>query len=300
MKQTTDRSVESASFEDGYRTWTEQANQRFQGFINHIMGHWPEYCAEGLGLGLFMFSACMFSTLLQHPALPFRHLMTPPLFQRALMGLAMGLTAIGLIYSPWGQRSGAHLNPAVTLAFFRLGKVKVHDVVGYITAQFSGGWLGAALASAILGSWLTHPEVNYAVTVPGSGGIGIAFVGEFLISYGLLSAVLALSSRPQIAHLTGVVAGVLVAAYITFESPLSGMSMNPARTTASALVAHQWTAVWIYFTAPILGMLAAAEVHRRHEGIRQVSCAKLYHSPTVRCIFCSSHPLPHDRKDKGP
>jgi aquaporin Z len=78
----------------------------------------------------------------------------------------------------------------------------------------------------------------------------------------------------------------LVALYITFEAPISGMSMNPARTFASAALAHHWTALWIYFTAPLVGMLAAAETYSRINGKRSVACAKLHHANRMRCIFC--------------
>jgi len=80
-------------------------------------------------------------------------------------------------------------------------------------------------------------------------------------------------------------AGVLVAVYISLEAPLSGMSMNPARTLGSALAANAWDSLWIYFTAPPLGMLLAGEVYLRFRGRRNVFCAKLHHDNTKRCIF---------------
>src|SRR5207237_5064215 len=84
-----------------------------------------------LGLGAFLFSACFFAVLLEHPASPVRAAIPSALERRALMGLAMGLTAILLIYSPPGKRSGAHLNPSVTLAFLRLGRLPLWDAALY-------------------------------------------------------------------------------------------------------------------------------------------------------------------------
>src|SRR5574342_250979 len=98
--------------------------------------HWPEYLMEAAGLGIFMLSACLFDVLLEHPASPFRQAIADPLTRRMLMGVAMGLTAVVIIYSPWGMQSGAHLNPAVTLSFLRLGKVAIWDGVFYVLAQF--------------------------------------------------------------------------------------------------------------------------------------------------------------------
>src|SRR5262250_2695746 len=106
--------------------------------------HWPEYLMEGAGLGLFMLSACVFMTFLFHPGSPIPSGFDSPILRRSLMGLAMALTAVSIIYSPWGRRSGAHLNPAVTLTFLRLGKVAPPDFVGYITAQFIGAIVGIA------------------------------------------------------------------------------------------------------------------------------------------------------------
>jgi glycerol uptake facilitator-like aquaporin len=115
-----------------------------------IARHWPEYLIEAGGLGLFMLSACAFATLMEHPASPVRQAIADAMLRRVPMGLAMGLTAIGLIYSPFGQRSGAHFNPAVTSTFFRLGKVARWDYALYVVAQCVGGLVGIAVAAALL------------------------------------------------------------------------------------------------------------------------------------------------------
>ena len=208
-----------------------------------------------------------------------------PFLRRIPMGLAMGLTAAGLIYSPWGQRSGAHLNPSVTLTFWRLGKVRPWDAVFYVAAQFVGAIVGVGGAASVLGAWLAHPAASYAATVPGAGGAGPAFVAEFLIALLLMTVVLIVSNRPGLNRFTGVCAGALVAIYIVFEAPVSGMSMNPARTVGSAVYAQVWTAVWVYFAAPLLGMLAAAELYVATRGLPRVLCAKLHHENPQRCIF---------------
>jgi len=101
-----------------------------------------------------------------------------------------------------------------------------------------------------------------------------------------------LVSNSRRARLTGLFAGLLVATCISVEAPLSGMSMNPARTLGSAVHAAQWTALWVYFTAPPLGMLAAAEVYVRLPGAREVWCAKLHHDNDKRCIFRCGYPVP--------
>ena len=97
-------------------------------------------------------------------------------------------------------------------------------------------------------------------------------MAEALISFGLMLTVLFATNTPRLMRLTGVFAGVLVASYITFEAPLSGMSMNPARTLASALPGELWQGLWIYFVGPIAGMLLAVEAYRR---IRRTPAGRL-------------------------
>jgi aquaporin Z len=251
-----------------------------------VRAHWPEYLMEGALLGLFMISACAFTVLLEHPASA-AHLSVPDPFQRrGLMGLAMGATAAAIIYSPWGKRSGAHINPATTLTFLRLGKVEAPDALFYGVAQFAGALGGCLAAGAVLRGLVRHPLVNYAVTRPEpGGGVGRAFFAEVLIAFLLMTVVLAVSNDPRTNRWTGVAAGVCVALFITFEAPVSGMSMNPARTFGSAAAAMRWDHLWIYLVAPPLGMLAAAELRLRLTGARSVLCAKLHHENSHRCIF---------------
>jgi aquaporin Z len=256
-----------------------------------LRNHWPEYLIEAAGLCLFMTSACLFAALLFHPASPIHTATGSPAVARTLMGAMMGLTAIAIIYSPLGKRSGAHINPAVTLTFFRLGKIEPWDAFFYVLAQFAGGTGGVLLAALILGEAVADPSVNYVTTVPGGAGAGAAFAAELVISFVLMSVVLVSSNVRRLERLTGLFAGALVATYISVEAPISGMSMNPARTFSSALPAHVWTAVWVYFTAPPLGMLLAAEVYTRLKKGRAaaVACAKLHHRNNQRCIFRCGH-----------
>jgi aquaporin Z len=241
---------------------------------------------EAAGLGLFMVSACLVVALLEYPASPARHMLSDPLSRRLLIGLAMGLTAVAIIYSPWGKRSGAHLNPAVTLTFWRLGKVDGWDALFYAFAQFAGSVLGVAMSAWILSRMVVaDPSVNYVVTLPGERGRGVAFTAELLISFCMMLMVLLVSNRPAINRYTGLFAGTLVATCIAIEAPLSGMSMNPARSFGSAFAADTWTGLWIYFTAPPIGMLLAAETYVRAKGLRAVLCCKLHHDNDSRCIF---------------
>jgi aquaporin Z len=253
--------------------------------------HWPEYLIEGWALGLFMVSAGFATVLLESHSLPLRAAIPSAELRRALIGIAMGLTAIGLIYSRWGQRSGAHMNPAVTLAFLLLGRVAVWDACFYVLAQFLGGSAGVLLVYALSGPRFAAPDVDFVMTLPGAAGPGVAFLAEAAISALLMVTVLTAAGSSRYARWTGVCAGVLVAAFIVFEAPLSGMSMNPARSFASALVAARWHALWIYFAAPALGMALGAGLYRL-VAARATGCAKLVHGAGVRCIHCGHEPGP--------
>ncbi len=247
--------------------------------------HWPEYVIEGALLGAFMFAACALATVLEHPGSPLRQALPAGSVRRVLMGLAMGTTAVGLIRSPWGQRSGAHMNPALTAAYLRLGKVARGDAAGYVAAQFAGGAAAVLLVRATWGTLAGHPAVQFAATMPAPGGTVVAFIAEMVISFVLMTVVLVTTNDRRLAPYTPFFCGALVAIWIVVEAPLSGMSMNPARSFASALGAGDWTALWVYFTAPPLGMLAAAEGYRRSCGARRIHCARLHHTAAYPCIF---------------
>jgi aquaporin Z len=258
---------------------------------NALRAHWPEYLIEAWALGMFMVSAGVVTLLVESPASPLRAALPDPLLRRALIGLAMGLTAVALIYSRWGQRSGAHINPAVTLTYLALGRIAPWDATFYVIAQFVGASLGVVAVVALAGPAFAAPEVNYVATLPGHAGPAVAFFAELLISGGLMIAVLMLSAHPRLARLTGLCAGALVAVYVALEAPLSGMSMNPARSLASAAPAGAWRYLWIYFTAPPLGMLAAAGLYVLRPNRRPGGCAKLDHCPDLPCIHCGQMPL---------
>src|SRR5258707_268273 len=162
-----------------------------------LADHLPEYLIEGLSLGLFMVSAGLFSTALEAQTSWLRTAIPDGGARRALAGLAMGLTAVALIYSPWGRRSGAHMNPAVTLAFLRLKRMRSLDALAYIFAQFTGGLAGVFVARLLLGARFTSPPVSWVLTLPGAAGLLVAFVAEAAISAGLMYTVLRVSASPR-------------------------------------------------------------------------------------------------------
>ena len=238
---------------------------RFPTPLAALRAHWPLYLDEAAELAAFMLSACAFTVLLFDPASPAAALHAP--LRRALMGLSMGLTAIAIIESPWGRRSGAHFNPAISLTFYRLGKIGPKDTVFYVVAHFLGGPAGVALAALLLGPRIALPQVSYAVTVPGAwlgkAGPPAAFAAETFMAALLMATVLVTSNSKRFASYTTWLMGLLIAGYVFIFAPISGFSINPARTFGSAVLAHVWTGFWIYCSAPLLGMFGAAEMYVR-------------------------------------
>jgi aquaporin Z len=171
--------------------------------MRSLRNHWPEYLIEGWALGTFMIAAGVTATLLGAPSYPLARTLPDPLLRNIMGGIAMGITAIALIHSPWGKRSGAHMNPAVTLTFLRLGKVHGWDALFFVVAQVAGGTLGVLAVAALFGHAFTDPPVSYAATRPGPAGTGVAFVAELAISCGLMLTVLLLSASVRLSRFTG-------------------------------------------------------------------------------------------------
>jgi aquaporin Z len=271
---------------------TDVANPNaYEGALNaadSLRRHWPEYLMEAGEAGFYLFCACALATLLWHPSSPLHTYLRNDAVRRMLMGAGMGATVILIVLSPWGKQSGAHFNPAVTLAFCRLGKVAYWDTLFYCASQLVGAVGGVALATLVLRGAPAQNAVRYSATLPGNYGDTAAFLAEVAVSLLLMMTVLVASNHRVLAPYTRYFAAFLIASGIAFESPLSGMSANPARTFGPAVCGGYWQSLWIYLTAPTLGMLAAGEVFLLVRNGKRPYCAKLDHQNDKRCIFCHS------------
>lgn len=209
----------------------------------------------------FMLGAGAFGTLFMYPDSPVAQAIPSDFAKRAALGACMGLVTFAIV-SVIGSRTGAHINPAVTWSFYRLGKIGGWDAIFYTIAQFAGACLAPMLLLAAIGAPFASDKVMYATSQPGPEGALVAFAAEFAISFVLMLVILVALGTRRLAKWLPAIVGVMIAIYIALESPLSGMSMNPARTFGSALTANQWNGLWVYLTAPMLAMLLAAEVYR--------------------------------------
>ncbi|MFV1988554.1 MAG: MIP/aquaporin family protein [Gemmatimonadota bacterium] len=175
------------------------------------------------------------------------------------IAFAFGAVIAAMIYAV-GHISGAHFNPAVTLALWSAGHVPTRTVPTYVAAQCLGAIAGSAAVRVAFGPGVPLGVTTVAASLPA------AFVVEALLSFALLFVIIAVATDRRVA---GGVAGVAVGLVVAFGSlvggTLTGASMNPARSLGPALVAGQWGGHWLYWAAPIAGMLVAA---RFYEAVR--------------------------------
>ena len=205
--------------------------------------------------------------------------------RRLLTGILFAGGATAVVYSPLGQMSGGHINPAVTLAFWRLGKVPTRDAVLYVVMQFLGAFVGAYAAGVAWGHLTVG--VQYAATVPGDGyNSAGALAAETVITFLLVFLIFVCLNKPRIAPRTGLLAGSLVALLVMIEAPITGTSLNPARTLGPAVLSGNYRALWVYFAGPVAGALIAVAAFSGQWG-KQTVCAKLYHTEKYPCPFDS-------------
>ena len=172
------------------------------------------------------------------------------------VSLAFGLVVTGMIVV-FGALSGAHINPAVTVGFAFAGELEARDLTPYVASQCVGALAASALLVAL------HPEAgSYGETRP-IDGLAPAFVLELLMTMLLMSVILACAVEHRLGvFATGVAVGGTVALCALFGGPLTGASMNPARSLGPAVVAGRLDVLWLYVVAPILGAVAAVLLYR--------------------------------------
>ena len=172
------------------------------------------------------------------------------------IALAFAFVVLAMVYA-LGHLSGAHINPAVTIAFWSIRRLPGREVAPYVAAQC----LGAVLASMVL-RFVLGPIGALGATLP-NVGTGRSFLVEGLFSFGLMLVIMAVATDSRVADgFAGLAVGLTVG-FCAFLGPLTGSSMNPARSLGPAVAGNIWTSHWIYWAAPISGMVVAAWVYNR-------------------------------------
>jgi aquaporin Z len=247
--------------------------------------HWPEYAVEAAFLALLVLFAGVVSAWLQGPDIA----ASEPGVRRLGAGVATGLALIAMVYSPWGRRSGTHLNPAITLAYLRLGKVGRWDALFYLLAQLAGALVAVSLLrrGALLPAAVPPSLLSISI---GPSNEWTAFLTELVLSAAAMLLILFTSNHASWFRWTGVVYGLLAMLIVACAAPLAGFGMNVARLLAVDASGNTSALQWLNLLPPLLGMQLGVEAYRLLTGRTQVLCAKLAHNTHGRCIFRCQHP----------
>ena len=247
--------------------------------------HWEEYASEFAGTTFLLFCVVGAVGFLFGPGSPLPSLLPPPALRLLLVGLLLG-GASGLVaLSPPGRLSGAHLNPAMSLGFWLLGKMHGRDVAGYILGQLAGGVVGTLLGRAVFGRLAR--EVHSASLTPGPGvGWWPALAGETGATFVLALAVFTFVSHKRLARWTPLMAVFLVGLLVCIDGDYSGAGMNPARWLGPAAAAGVWSFGLVYALAPAAAALLAAGLRRSGTLTHPMPhTGKLFHDSRYRSLF---------------
>ena len=171
------------------------------------------------------------------------------------MSLSFAFVVIAMVYA-LGHLSGAHINPAVTIAFWSVRRFPLAEVLPYLVAQCTG-----AMAASLVLRTLLGPVGNLGATLP-SASLASAFAIEWLLSFALMFVIMAVATDERVADgFAAIAVGVTVGFCALMAGPLTGAGMNPARSLGPAVAGGLWRAQWLYWLAPITAMLTAARVY---------------------------------------
>lgn len=207
-----------------------------------------KYVAEFIGTFVLVLFACGAAVVSGCAAGNVGHLLT---------ALAFGLVIVAMAYSV-GNVSGCHINPAVSMGMLVAGKMSVKDFIGYVISQFLGAIAGAAVLAVFVGveSGLGTNNIHM--------GAGVSFLAEVLLTFVFVFAILGVTSKESNGSVAGIVIGLTLVLVHLFGIPLTGTSVNPARSFGPALLVggEALSCIWVFILAPLAGGALAAVVHK--------------------------------------
>ncbi len=244
--------------------------------MKNIKIPWTLFAAEFLGTAFLVLIGLSFVILDFGKGSFMLKLIPDAGLRRAITGFLFGTTGALIAVSWIGKESGAHINPAVTLAFWTQGKITASHAFGYIFFQLIGGIFGALplLVWGNMGS-----SIYYGATYPGYGyTIWTALLGEFLTTFSMVLLLFLFIGNKKIRNFTPLIFPVLYSIMVFAEAPISGTSTNPARTLGPSVISGNWAGWWIYWIGPVAGALTAAVAYnfKRFKKF-EIEVAKLYH-----------------------
>lgn len=246
-----------------------------------LPAHWRPYAAEFLGTALLVFLGLSAVIYDFGPGSPVAALLPDPFARRLLTGFLFGGTGALLALSPLGRISGAHLDPVLSWAFWGVGSLGARDALAYTVAQFLGAVAGAALLPPVWGGF--GAAVRYGATLPGVAfGPWAAVAGEAVATASLVGGILWFVGHERLRRFTPALIPPLVAVLVALEAPVSGTSMNPARSLGPALPAHTLGVLWVYALGPALGAAGAAVALVRPGRVHVAKLAHHAHDPHDR------------------
>jgi aquaporin Z len=242
--------------------------------------HLAEWAAELAGTAILVFAALSTVTIMFHQGTVFDDWVPSTKLRLLLLGITFGIYIFTIAHSPLGRLSGAHLNPAVTLAFWMTGHVHPHDLLGYWAAQLVGGAIGATALRLVWGD--TAGSIDYGAISPSVDPV-VAVLIEALMVGLVVTALFVFVSAAKLARWAPVAAGTVVAFNTWLGSEYTNTGLNPARTLGPNLVSGTWLDWWVYLAGPIGGALLVALVWRVVP--RAILTAKLVHDPAYRSVL---------------
>jgi aquaporin Z len=260
--------------------------------------HWFEYGAELFGTAFLVFAGVSVVVFVFGTGSPLAQILPDTSTRRLIAGLLFAGCGALVAISPLGKLSGGHINPVVSLAFWAQGKMHHFDLGGYTLGQLLGAILGSLLLVLV---WRGHAaSVGYGTTVPGAAyPLWIVFLAEVGMTFLLVFSIFVFVSSHRLMRWTPLMVWILVAVMVWLEAPISGTSLNPARSFGPALVSWIWSYHWLYWVAPIIGALLAVGAFRLLSGgARDVLTGKFFHVPHYRSVFMnvSAPCMPADGK----
>ena len=239
---------------------------------------WQVLAAEMVGTAALVFVGLSLVILMFGEGSPIAAALPDEGLRRLITGFLFGTTGALIAISPVGERSGAHINPIVTLAFGLMGKLDRPTMFGYVAAQLAGAVVGSLplLAWGAMGR-----SVAFGATLPGEGyWVGTVLAGEVITTFAMVSLLSVFLGFRRLRPFTPALFPFLYALMVYLESPISGTSTNPARSFGPALVSGQWEGWWIYWVGPVIGSVLACLACSLLA--QRITVAKLYHFDSDR------------------